>query len=422
MLPSDFWKTAVEQEADWTGWSGMPFDAIEQLCTSLRTPNVPCEANRLKYARGMFFVAIEVVFDDGAVWVARLCLGPRGGRVYSRKTVARRISCEVATLRLVAERTTIPVPTVYAWSESVKNNLRFPYIISSAILGRTAVEFNVPTLENFDVIPEQQREAFARFCKSLARVQLELSRVTLDKLGSVYFDPDDQNKYVVGPYAFSGRGPYATAAEYEAAERGHVRMLGLLKRHVSMPADHRKAAFALWLHFQLLSAVARADEGSTTFMLSHGDLKYANIMIDENSEVIGIIDWDLSCSVLKHHFATQLRDHVQMVWSAATRPGLHYTVYRDALVSAEREQNTQRTESIAELYAAPMAQMLAFASKFIWQESCTDDKWADAYSRALGGATDWAAERNGEAFRAWCDALEPSLCVVEPGAAGPLEP
>ncbi|KAH7090024.1 hypothetical protein BKA62DRAFT_726617 [Auriculariales sp. MPI-PUGE-AT-0066] len=402
MRPSDFWKTSAEQEADWLGksttWLDMPFGAIEQLCSNLRKPSIPCKANRQKYAGGFFFVTIEVEFDDGVIWVARLCTEHRTGRALSPKIISRRIGCEVATLKLVSERTTIPVPTVYSWSDSTKNELGFPYVLSSAILGQTAEGFELPTLENRpDVIPQHKLEAFQRFCKSLAKVHLELSRITFDKLGSVYFDPKDATKYV--------------------ADRKHTKTLNLMKQHRSSPENHLKAAFTVWLHRQLLISIANAEEGSSSFMFSHGDLRYANIMVDESGEIIGIIDWDLAGSVPKHNFAAQLREHVQILFPYETRCGPHYSIYHAALVEEEKTQPDHhhvQSLTVSELYASPVTQMLAFATKFIRSANCVDERWPEAYARVLWGTTDWSAALEGDAFKQWYAAIHPSLRAVSP--------
>jgi hypothetical protein len=76
-------------------------------------------------------------------------------------------------------------------------------------------------------------------------------------------------------------GPFRTAEELEVADRMHTKTLTLVKRHRESREEHRKAAVTVWMHRQLMQAIARADDGSNGYMLSHGDLRNANIMVDE---------------------------------------------------------------------------------------------------------------------------------------------
>lgn len=62
MLPSETWKTADELRDDWRQshplWLQMPFDRLETLASSLRSPSVHCRANRQKYSAGIHNIVI----------------------------------------------------------------------------------------------------------------------------------------------------------------------------------------------------------------------------------------------------------------------------------------------------------------------------------------------------------------------------
>ncbi|KAH7090025.1 hypothetical protein BKA62DRAFT_776824 [Auriculariales sp. MPI-PUGE-AT-0066] len=357
MLPSEFWKTAAEQEDDWSNsplsWYTLPFDAIEQLCTRLRTLPTSCKANRDRYASGFWYTVIEVVFEDGM---------------------------------LISERTTIPIPTVYSWSDSASNKLGFPYIICSAILGMTAQQFG-------------QEEPFERYCQSLAKIHLDLTSIVFDQLGSIYFDPHDSAQYIIGPLASSGQGPYDSSATSQFSSTAS------------------RCGIHIVAHEQLLVTAAQADEESSAFMFSHGDLHYGNIMVNETGEIIGILDWDASGTMPLHSVAAQAREHFQHVFTWNTRfVRTTLSIIMPSLRSSRNSKQTSlrlqtraaaitETVSLSERYASPTTQMLAFATRFLMFGSTTDVAWAKAFCRVLWDHTDWQLVRDGEEFTSWYEAI-----------------
>ena len=64
--------------------------------------------------------------DDGSQYIGRLA------RPYFRRF---KTESEVATLRFVAERTTIPAPKVYAWDADPDNLVGAEYILLEKIPG-----------------------------------------------------------------------------------------------------------------------------------------------------------------------------------------------------------------------------------------------------------------------------------------------
>jgi hypothetical protein len=137
--------------------------------------------------------------------------------------------------------------------------------------------------------------------------------------------------------------------------------------------------------------------------------------IGQTGEITGVIDWDLCGSVPKHIFAAQLREHVQLLFRAPgdSDLGPMYTIYHDALAQLEAERKLSVPHRVTELYASPLTQMLAFSTKFVRTENCTDSRWARAYCEAVWGMTGWETKRDEEGFEEWYAALHPSLRALE---------
>ncbi|KZW02164.1 hypothetical protein EXIGLDRAFT_481532 [Exidia glandulosa HHB12029] len=68
-------------------------------------------------------VRAELVFDDDVVWIARLFTHHAKWNPLSEDETSRKLRCEVATLKLVKARMTIPVPVVFAFSDTSSDGL-----------------------------------------------------------------------------------------------------------------------------------------------------------------------------------------------------------------------------------------------------------------------------------------------------------
>jgi hypothetical protein len=70
----------------------------------------------------------EISFSDGTYWVARVSL---------TQDVEMQMLSEVATINLLLERKSIPVPSVLGFNYQNENPFGFPYMFISALPGRT---------------------------------------------------------------------------------------------------------------------------------------------------------------------------------------------------------------------------------------------------------------------------------------------
>jgi len=93
------------------------------LASSLRDGR-PCKiGDRLE---GGFNVLFHLYFDDGITWLARFPLPD-----YSPK----RMESEIATMKYIRERTTIPIPDVYAYNFNSDNPIGVPYMLMNKLPG-----------------------------------------------------------------------------------------------------------------------------------------------------------------------------------------------------------------------------------------------------------------------------------------------
>ncbi|KAJ2906914.1 uncharacterized protein MKZ38_009777 [Zalerion maritima] len=102
---------------------------------------VTCAANLTKWVRGVFNVVFELAFSDGSFWVARI-------RLWDDVDLETEMLSEIATMNVIGARSSIPVPTVYAYSCETTNPFGYPYMLMSALPGKVLERqfaFSVPT-------------------------------------------------------------------------------------------------------------------------------------------------------------------------------------------------------------------------------------------------------------------------------------
>ncbi|EJD42360.1 kinase-like protein [Auricularia subglabra TFB-10046 SS5] len=387
MRPSDNWETAEELAGDYRGahkyWLRMPFDAIERVASACKN-GVACRANRTKYAAGMYNLALELVFDDGDVWIARLSTNHYSPRALAPADVARRMRCEVATLRLVAERTAIPVPRVFAFCETPANDLGWPYILMSALAGRAPADIGIVHTGTCEPIPAEKQSLFESFCASLADVHVQLRGVAFDAIGAIYLD--DQGEYVVGAEAETGIGPCASSAEYFA-------QFGAYLQREARVHESTNRLFGVWLARLLLSSRPRS---AGPFSLTHQDLHTGNILVDQTGRITGVLDWDAAACLPREFLAAQAvefvaplnQDPEKQAWADA---------FNRALAAGDPELAALHDSTPIRL----VSQLLMFN---VVQPELYDSAWfLEPMCRLLLGTTDWECVQQAPVFREWRD-------------------
>ena len=125
------------------------------------------------------------------------------------------ILSKVATINLLLEKTSTPVPSVLGFNYQNENQFGFPYMFMSALPGRTLDKTFALS------VPEQHKPKVAG---QLARYWYELSQVTFDQIGRIWGGPgaDDDLRIISLPW-FGARdgepglydiGPFKTSSAY----------------------------------------------------------------------------------------------------------------------------------------------------------------------------------------------------------------
>ncbi|KAM7209875.1 Protein kinase-like domain containing protein [Rhypophila decipiens] len=197
-------------------------------------------------------------------------------------TAAHAMESQIATLRLIASKTAIPVPQVYAFDTTTSNAIGAPYICMNFIPGQTLAtawfDTTLPSLEDRRL----------RILTALAQCLAQLAQFSFPKIGSIH--KGENGDLIVGPcfdweekdgtFRIIESGPYETADEYL---RDHYAVTDGKNPWRVSATKVTKAAVGL-LPFR------KACDG---FVLSIPDFDSQNIMVDDEGNLTGIIDWDL---------------------------------------------------------------------------------------------------------------------------------
>lgn len=181
----------MAEEASWVNKVNMA-RVDGRLChwaTRYHSLNLPC---RLVggFLNGSYNLGQKLAFDDGAIWFLRL---PRVSSI-SPEHADEKVVMEVEALHLVREKTSIPVPEVYAWGLASDNQLELgPFILMEFITGVCLND--VSGGNDSRLLKEETSDAdIEYFYKQIAQFMLQLFKIDFDQIGSL---PTPRTKYAV---------------------------------------------------------------------------------------------------------------------------------------------------------------------------------------------------------------------------------
>ncbi|XWW94150.1 hypothetical protein V2A60_002092 [Cordyceps javanica] len=249
----------------------------------------------------------------GQKWTVRIPIHPclaHDGR--------SKLASEVTTMKFLGVHADIPIPTIRAYSLDGADNPLSRYIIVDYIEGTQLSSVNIQLLEK-----EKQDQLY----KSLAKILLQLRRLTFPSFGRLYraggnelrvsndittkdinmqelegLDPRRIQQHCYGTRDFLPTASHYTETLIRTAYNAFFKgtdsvdpdMIDSSLYHLDLFRQH--AAF--WLD---------PKTSPVQFALSHGDFAPDNILVDEDTmEVVGVLDWGWSRVVPVQYFTPPL--------------------------------------------------------------------------------------------------------------------
>ncbi|KAK7419039.1 hypothetical protein QQX98_003541 [Neonectria punicea] len=246
---------------------------------------------------GAYHILYPLDFADNVRWIVKVPLNGVEGKWDELSAAA--LTAEANTMRILKRETTIPLPQVFDFSSTTDNKLGCPYILMSFISGRPLQDVWFPS-DDVDLDTLHSRRV--RALEGVASAMLQLGKYTFDRSGSPLFDSDGN---------ITGIGPLRCVDRKAELDRWFVH--GDLSNepvYVKQPASSDAKGFYTFAmdlhpppeahngpkgsHLLLRDLVSWLPEpvGPKPFVLTHPDFDIQNVLVSEDGQVQGIIDWD----------------------------------------------------------------------------------------------------------------------------------
>jgi hypothetical protein len=200
------------------------------------------------------------------------------------------MGCEIATMALVKQRTSLPVPTVYLYNLSADNALHAPYMMIDKMPGES---LQYKLWRNGAIHLHQIRSIEAQVHDFMC----ELADIRYHQIGRLSLDGK------IRP--FIPGSPFNSAADYYIAKiTENITTNGCQEiLHKSYQPEHivnwetaaqtDKEKLALWIYLQVGKYLG-ANASAGPFPLEHGDWNDQNLLVDDEYRIVGVIDWELA--------------------------------------------------------------------------------------------------------------------------------
>ncbi|KAG6064624.1 hypothetical protein E4U33_006073 [Claviceps sp. LM78 group G4] len=254
--------------------------------------------------RGGLNCHAEIKFEDGVVWLARIRIlsaiaPPPEERDYI-------LQSEVTTMQFLERHTRVPCPRVFDWAceSDPTNTIGVGYILMEKLTGTsldwqsaTATQKEKIVRQYADILLEIERHPFDQFGSLIGTTEFSggettqgatiESQIQVGALG-------EQSTFRSGDGGMP-LGPFRSSEEaYRAIVEANMRMvvtgeIGEAEHALDILLAHR---FRLDVLHKVSEQTATAEKGSEQFFLKHPDDKGDHIMVNDDFDIVGIIDWE----------------------------------------------------------------------------------------------------------------------------------
>lgn len=242
------------------------------------------------------------------------------GGVPLSQAAAQAMKSQAVTLRLIREKTNIPVPEVYAVDVTAENEIQMPFMCMSFLNGQPLHQLWLKNTRR----PHAQEQMRLKVLSSLAQVMAQFSLLTFEKYGSI--SEDEYGSIVLGPNYELGEGrengmvPVIVSEQHESAYECVVskyqKSLTLdMPEDIESPyRDGKQKTMEL-----LLRCLGKLDASFPGYVLCPPDFDSQNILVDDQGNVTGLVDWDLIKTMPRYVGYTAYPKFLTMDWDPLNR-------------------------------------------------------------------------------------------------------
>ncbi|OAA55463.1 Aminoglycoside phosphotransferase [Cordyceps fumosorosea ARSEF 2679] len=261
---------------------------VALLSRKARDENAPkgitCTINPKSFTCGMNNLVLKVAFSDNVYWIARVQHSPVDSS-HAREHTLDMLS-EIATMKTLHSRTSIPVPMVFDFDTSPSNEFGFPYILMECLNGQ---------ILDSTIARQVPAEYLQHVARQLAEVLFQLENLTFDHLGRLWCGENCDEPPRIIPCE-QGNEATTTPRTQTSLEWFFELRQDENRRALETHADDPEWRTACWILKTAISHFIIEDRLHGPFPLCHFDLHYGNLLFDDEYNLTGVIDWSQSAT------------------------------------------------------------------------------------------------------------------------------
>ncbi|KAE9965979.1 hypothetical protein BLS_007282 [Venturia inaequalis] len=302
---------STDEDEEESIWWGDVRDIDDQVLIDLAVKHLGAThgsiCSVLERLEGSYNCAYVMQFSEGAKFVIRVPAAGRPGRW--TQTDADALRSQVLTMAYIRRQTNFPIPDTLFFSTSLDvEGFGYPFIISQYLPGKQVSEVWGTGLD-YDADLERRRQKILR---SLAQTMSRLQNLSFPASGSLYFQHNLDDNPKVGPRhmvdetRYPSRTPYYEPSYSDTPS--HLRdRLDMWWEHTKINVNYELSPFSpeameangkYEILQMAIDSLPLPDSGVLngqpleSFVLAPPDFDCQNILVDDEGNVTGIIDWD----------------------------------------------------------------------------------------------------------------------------------
>ncbi|KAJ3573390.1 hypothetical protein NPX13_g4721 [Xylaria arbuscula] len=293
VIGSDLWDSPEDDDPDSEirkaarkFFDAIDWQALASIASSHRGGMHCSYADGSKFSCGQFNMVRRLDFTDGVRWVARVRLSNEATPApLARYDSRRAFEIEVASMKFLKSKSKIPVPEVFAYSHECSNQIGAPYMLIEYIKGTTAADLSF--LQGSEPAMFGTPDQDQKFRQQMAKIQAQMLTFKFPKIGSLYYD-EGTGSFYIGPDIETGKGPWISSSDYYRDLAEHLVTDALLNCPKFSTENNSFVAPTLLNH--LMNIYCQGSSGPYT--LTNRDFGPHNILVDNDFNIVGVIDFD----------------------------------------------------------------------------------------------------------------------------------
>ncbi|KAF5988315.1 phosphotransferase enzyme family protein [Fusarium bulbicola] len=273
---------------------------LSAICALASKYNSNKSCRVVNKASGSFNVCFFVEFvTDEPKWVVRVPIEPAVNNPWDK------LLSEMTTIQYLEHHTQIPLPCVRAYGRGAI--LTKSGIGTQMFLITDFIEGHSLDRKRLLVAKEEHRR---NFYSQLIDILTELHGLRFPWIGSLMPNPDDPSRPIIGPVMSMSANTLRLPppSMFSSAMAYMKYQFSLVSGFFSPPVrDHtiediRHEIFALHALERIFEQLVDPQLDHGPFILNHQDLRSPNIIVDDDLNIQGIIDWEFSSTVPRQTF------------------------------------------------------------------------------------------------------------------------